>query len=384
MTLMYNQHVAASDQLEAELEQQLQQAQKEADLWRRRADKYQDEVQLARGKMTALTHEFNTLQDELVVTKQTLNNIHIAKVNAENEVDQLTSQVRVMEDSIERLESQLDEVLEDKAPLACEYEDLQTEFDTACERLRTDIIIGHIILDDTPDFENNDTLYQESLLHVPERLEVEESRQLKADLVKLLAQIDQIQLDAYETTQELIEKAEQVQCAQDEATRLKSALASVQDMLSSTQERHRREMLEFQHKYDACLARLGLEYWNVCNQDDRVQVTGPTMEQLQCIMDGSRRRRGLQPIDTMQLFKTNGILCASSTDDPDSMAHDELDCRAMETIPASVDVALDYKDRPVRWSTLLPWIGVAFVYCLPSWLESFVSSAQLWACQLVA
>jgi len=227
MTIMYNQQVAASDQVEAELEQQLVQAQKEADLWRRRADKYQDEAQLARGKMTALTHEVNTLQDELVVTKQTLHTIHIAKVKADNEVDQLTSRVRAMEDSIQRLESQLDETLENKALLACEYEDLQTEFDMTCERLRIDIVDlksellavqttthkpQENIHDDTPE---NKALSQESLV-VTDRLEVEQNRQVKAELVTLQAQMDQVQLDAFETTQELIEKAEQVQRAHDE------------------------------------------------------------------------------------------------------------------------------------------------------------------------
>jgi len=141
---------------------------------------------------------------------------------------------------------------------------------------------------------------------------------------------------------------------------------SVQDTLSLTQERHRREILEFQHKYDACLARY------VYKQKDR--VTEPTMEQ--CIVDG--QRRGLQPVDTIQLSKTNGTL---STDD--TMAHDELG-KETTSLPDSVDVALNYTDRPVRQSILHPWIRVVFVYCLPSWLESFVSSAEQWACQLLA
>lgn len=202
MTLMYNQHVAASDQVEAELEQQLEQAQKEADLWRRRADKYQDELQLVRGNMTALARQVNTLQDQLTTTNQTVHTTQLARVNAENDVDQLTSQVRVMEASIERLESQLDDALEDKALLTCELEDLQTDFETTCERLRADIVDLQsellAVQSTTPKSEEGD-----HILH-------------KAELVKLQTQMDQIQLDAFETTQELIEKAEQVQCAQNE------------------------------------------------------------------------------------------------------------------------------------------------------------------------
>lgn len=134
-------------------------------------------------------------------------------------------------------------------------------------------------------------------------------------------------------------------------------------MLSSTQERHRREMFELQHKYDT--ARLGLEYWNVDCQDD--QAT--TMEQ-PC---------GLQPLQ-LSTSKTNGTLYVSA--DSGSMAPDELNCRAKEAIPASV--AMDYKDHPTQRTMLLPWIGMAFAYCLPSWLGSFVSNAHQWACQLLA
>ncbi|KAG9414933.1 hypothetical protein AC1031_008348 [Aphanomyces cochlioides] len=287
ITAAYDQHVLASNQVEEELDQQVNEALNQAAMWRHRAQQYEEELQRVRIKMSARTHEVGALQQQLTVTKDASHAMKMAKVAAENELDQLASEVRALQASNEHLQDQLDTAIEDKILLQTDYDETKTQLEVTCERLRAEIVhlkselsvvqmrkkqepthdqaldsLIHDVMDDSPlsSTEDEDDTYtlEEALYDVTARLEEEQRRrrQVKAELVELQTQMDQIQLDSFETTQELIEKAERVNRAQDEVAHLKEALLSVQDQLALSKRQHDMERPQSQPAIDAYVDEL--------------------------------------------------------------------------------------------------------------------------------
>ncbi|KAH9086617.1 hypothetical protein Ae201684P_000039 [Aphanomyces euteiches] len=239
-------------------------------MWRHRAQQYEEELQRVRVKMSARAHEVGALQQQLTLTKDASHAMKMAKSVP-----------------CEHLQYQLDTAIEDKILLQTDYDETKTQLEVTCERLRGEIVdlksellvvlmtkkqepahdqaldsLIHDVMDDSPlsSTEDEDDTYtlEEALYDVTARLEEEHCRrrQVKAELVELQTQMDQIQLDSFETTQELIEKAERVKRAQDEVAHLKEALLSVQDQLALSKRQHNMERLQSQPATDAYVDEL--------------------------------------------------------------------------------------------------------------------------------
>ena len=122
-----------------------------------------------------------------------------------------------MSDLARQVNTLQDELAVTKQAVDTKIVDLKSELVAVQTKKRTVETQEHSSMDEVADFSKDDKL-EEELLRVTQRLEGEQSRrrQLEAELVDLQTQMDQIQIDSLETTQELIEKAGQVQRAQDE------------------------------------------------------------------------------------------------------------------------------------------------------------------------